>query len=112
MGRLPRNSLTAFAAWWILRRRLRRSDTPLAPVGLVGLELVGPRVFLIRRHHVLLALAFTAVGLVALALVWWALRRRGAGGDDGGGWEEPEPLPEPEPSEEIEMEEPATPVSA
>jgi hypothetical protein len=113
MGRIPRNSATAFLAWWIVRRRLRRSDSLIAPVGLIGLELVGPRLFLIRRTAVLVV-SLTIVGLFALAIVWLVLRRRRGRGDDWGGWDEPEPQPEPEPepADEIEVEEPATPVSA
>jgi hypothetical protein len=94
MHRMPRNALTAWIAWWVLRRRLRRSDHLLAAVGVAGLELFGPRLFLVRRLFVLLA-ALTVIGLVAIALVWWVLHQRGT--DDGEDDEADAPVPPPDP---------------
>lgn len=91
MDRMPRNALTAWIAWWVLRRRFRRSHHPLAPVGVAGLEFLGPRLFLVRRLFLLLAV-LTIVGLVVVVTVWWMLRRGGgdaadettAGADEAG----------------------------
>ncbi|MDH5333351.1 MAG: hypothetical protein OEW65_05670 [Thermoleophilia bacterium] len=107
MPRLPNNMVTATIAWWVIRRRLRRSDNMLAPAGVAALELLGPRVLLARRL-LAIAVGLTIVGLLALGLAWWLLHRRGA--DDGDDWSYEEPEPDPAPPA-VEMDEPA-PVGA
>ncbi len=112
MDRMPRNALTAWIAWWVLRRRLRRSDHVLAAVGVAGLELFGPRLFLVRRLFVLV-IALTVVGLVAVAVAWWVLHRRGA--DGGGEDDEDAPVPPPAPDTSdvfVPVDEAAAPAGA
>ncbi len=112
MDRMPRNALTAWIAWWVIRRRLRRSDHLLASVGVAGLELFGPRLFLVRRLFVLV-IALTVVGLVAVAVVWWLLRRRGT--DEGGEDDEDASVPPPAPDTSdvfVPVDEPVAPAGA
>jgi hypothetical protein len=60
----------------LVRRRLRRSQSLAAPLALVALDVVGPRVFLQLRRLAVRALALTIVGCLLAGLVWWSLRRR------------------------------------
>jgi hypothetical protein len=85
-----RRALVTSAALLILRRRLRRSDSLAAPLALVAVDVLGPRIFGLRRL-LLWALALTIVGGVVAAAVWWALRRRSAGEREGAIRREPAP---------------------
>ncbi len=106
-----RKALTAWFAWWLLRRRLRRSDHTAAALGVVALDLLGPRLFrrAFRHRVIALAVALTVVGLVVLGAAWLIHRRRGNGGDWG--QDGPEPLPPSEPPA-VHVDEPAVPVGA
>jgi hypothetical protein len=73
----------------VLRRRLQRQSGPGAAVALIGLELLGPRIFRLRRL-LAWAVALTIVGGVALAALWWW--RRGGGSEPR--WE-PSLAPDP-----------------
>lgn len=108
MASVSRRALPAWVVWWLLRRRLRRSDHAIAAVGVIGLDLLGPRV--IRHPAVVTALALTVLGLVVLAIAWLLLRRRGGNGGDWGHGE-PESPPAPEPPV-VHVDEPAVPVGA
>jgi hypothetical protein len=77
-----RRAVVTSIALLLLRRRLRRSDSLAAPLVLVAVDMLGPRIFQLRRLLVW-ALALTIVGGVVAAAAWWVLRRRAA--DDGGG---------------------------
>ncbi|HEY7380974.1 MAG TPA: hypothetical protein VH572_07175 [Gaiella sp.] len=71
----PRRALLTGLGLIVLRRRLRRSSGPAAAVGLVALDLFGPRIFHLRRT-LTWVLALTIVGALVAVIVWWALRRR------------------------------------
>jgi len=84
----------------------------LAAVGVAGLELFGPRLFLVRRLFVLV-IALTVVGLVAVAVAWWVLHRRGADGGGEDGEDAPVPPPAPDTSDVfVPVDEAAAPAGA
>jgi hypothetical protein len=72
MSSARRAAVTSIALL-LLRRRLRRSDSLAAPLALVGLDVLGPRVFHLRRVLVWL-LALTIVGAIVAGAIWWARR--------------------------------------
>lgn len=72
-----RRALVTSIGLVLLRRRLQRQSGPGAALALVALELVGPRLFRLRRL-VLWLLALTIVGLLVAAAIWWWARRDAA----------------------------------
>ena len=61
----------------LLRRRLQRQSGPGAAAALVALELVGPRLFRLRRLA-LWIMALTIVGGLVAAAIWWWTRQDAA----------------------------------
>jgi uncharacterized membrane protein len=93
----PRRALLTGLGLILLRRRLRRSSGPAAAVGLVALDLFGPRIFHLRRT-LAWVLALTIVGALVAAVVWWALRRRRESSTTAAPDAPPDVAPEPQPA--------------
>jgi hypothetical protein len=70
-----RRALVTSVGLMLLRRRLQRQSGPSAAIALIGLQLLGPRILMVRRL-LAWALALTIVGGIALAALWWYRRGR------------------------------------
>ena len=72
-----RRALVTSIGLVLLRRRLQRQSGPGAALALVALELVGPRLFRLRRLA-LWILALTIVGGLVAGAIWWWTRQNAA----------------------------------